>query len=171
VDPTLEADLGHGSLRERRALLEAGIQMFWENPVMGVGTGLFRVHASYVSAGEVWKIAHNSYLNVAAEQGIPGILSHLYLGFLLFSSIWHCAFRTTTRLAQGMGFGMLVSFAGFCIMALTLNLSTFAVAYYMLGFGLMVGKLGGAERVIDRAEQARQWVRIPRATSRAPAKK
>lgn len=161
MDPTLEADLGHGSLRERAALLEAGLQMFWENPVMGVGVGLFRVHASYVSAGEVWKIAHNSYLNVAAEQGIPGIISHLYLGYLLAQSIWHCAVRTRTELTQGLGGGMLVSFAGFCIMALTLNLNTFAVAYYMLGFGLMVCKLGGAEEVIDRAEEARRQVRPP----------
>jgi hypothetical protein len=153
LDPTLEADLGHGSLRERTALLKAGFKIFMENPVLGVGTGLFRLHASYVSAGEVWKIAHNSYVNVAAEQGIPGILSHLYLGVLLYKSAWQTATRSKSDYTRSFGQGYLLALMAFSAMAMTLNLATFAAAWYMLGLGLLVGRLGDAEQVPDRLER------------------
>ena len=142
LDPTLEADLGHGSLRERAALLEAGIKIFSENPWLGVGTGLFRVHASYVSAGEVWKIAHNSYINVAAEQGLPGLLSHAFFGFQLYRAAWNAATRGQTAYLRAVGQGFLLSLLGFSAMALTLNLATFASAWYMLSLGLVAGRLG-----------------------------
>ncbi|MGC6515811.1 MAG: O-antigen ligase family protein [Myxococcota bacterium] len=147
LNPTLEADLGHGSLSERRALLEAGVKIFLENPVLGVGTGLFRIHASYVSAGQVWKIAHNSYINVAAEQGIPGILSHLFLGYQLYVAAWNAANRSRTPYTLSLGQGFLLSILAFSAMAFTLNLVTFAIAYFMLGLGLRVARAGGAEQV------------------------
>ncbi|HMV67306.1 MAG TPA: O-antigen ligase family protein [Myxococcota bacterium] len=168
LDPTLEADLGHGSLRERRALLEAGLQIFWEHPYLGVGTGLFRVHASYVSAGEVWKIAHNSYVNVAAEQGVPGLISHAYLGFLLYKTAWHGAMRSQSELTRSVGQGFLLSLIAFSAMALTLNLATFAAAWFMLSLGLVVARLGGSETVPDRMERLRAAAVQPRAET-APA--
>lgn len=148
LDPTLEADLGHGSLRERKALLEAGINIFLANPVLGVGVGLFRMHASYVSAGEVWKIAHNSYVNVAAEQGVPGLITHVYLLFLMWKSAWDTANRSNSLYLRSIGIGYLMSLTAFCAMAATLNLVTFALAWFMLGLGLVAGRIGGAERAI-----------------------
>lgn len=170
VDPTLEADLGHGSLRERKALLDAGIKIFMENPYLGVGTGLFRVHASYVSAGEVWKIAHNSYINVAAEQGVPGLLSHLWLGGLLYRAAWNAAVRSHSELTRSLGQGFLLSLLAFSAMAFTLNLATFAAAWFMLSLGLVVGRLGDAEHIPDRMERLRlaeQQEKQLRATHRA----
>jgi hypothetical protein len=41
----------------------------------------------------------------------------------------------------------------FSAMAMTLNLATFAAAWYMLGLGLLVGRLGDAEQVPDRLER------------------
>jgi O-antigen ligase len=153
LDPTLEADLGHGSLTERTALLKAGFKIFMENPVLGVGTGLFRIHASYVSAGEVWKIAHNSYINVAAEQGVPGILTHLYFGFLLYKAAWQAAIRSNTEYTRSFGQGFFLSLLAFSAMAFTLNLATFAIAWYMLGLGLLVGHIGQAEQLPDRMDR------------------
>lgn len=143
-DPTMEADLGHGSLTERKALLNAGIKIFLENPILGVGVGAFRVHASYVSAGEVWKIAHNTYLNVAAEQGIPGLLSHAWLGVNLVNAAWNIAMHGRSEYQRSIGTGFLMSLAAFGLMALTLNLATFAMAYFIIGLGLAVGRHSGA---------------------------
>jgi hypothetical protein len=170
LDPTLEADLGHGSLRERKALLDAGIEIFRENPYLGVGVGLFRIHASYVSAGEVWKIAHNSYINVAAEQGIPGILSHAYMGFLLYRSAWNSAVRSYSPYTRSIGQGFMLSLLAFSAMAFTLNLATFAAAWFMLSLGMAVGHLGRAESVPDALERARAALpqREPRARAHAP---
>jgi O-antigen ligase len=154
LDPTLESDLGHGSLRERAALLEAGIQIFLDHPWLGVGTGLFRIHASYVSAGEVWKIAHNSYINVAAEQGIPGLIVHAFFGVQLYRAAWNAATRAHTPYFRAIGQGFFLSLLGFSAMAFTLNLATFASAWYMLSFGLVAGRLGRAELMPDRTERA-----------------
>lgn len=155
LDPTIEADLGGGSLRERRALLEAGLKIFSENPFLGVGVGLFRTHASYVSAGEVWKIAHNSYVNVAAEQGIPGLLSHTYFGLQLYRAAWNGATRAKTSYTLAIGQGFLLSLLAFSAMAFTLNLATFAAAWFMMSLGMVVARVGDAEYVPEALDRAR----------------
>lgn len=154
MDPTLEADLGHASLREREALLNAGIKIFMEHPVTGVGVGMFRMFASFVSAGEVWKIAHNSYVNVAAEQGIPGILAHLYLIWKLIGAAWNGWVKANTEAARTLGLGFLIALGAYGAMAATLNLATFAIAWYMLGVGLLTARYAGAEILHDPLERA-----------------
>ncbi len=145
LDPTLEADLGHGSLQERSGLLQAGIQIFLDHPWTGVGVGMFRMYAAHVSAGEVWKIAHNSYVNVAAEQGIQGLIAHGILGWqavVAVVAVWN---RSHTEAAKTFGLGLVLAFAAFGAMAVTLNLATFAVAWYVLAVGLAVGRHAGSE--------------------------
>lgn len=154
VDPTLESDLGHASLREREGLLAAGIQIFSQYPVTGVGVGMFRMFASYVSAGEVWKIAHNSYVNVAAEQGIPGILAHGFLMWRLVGVAWNGWVKPETEAEQTLGLGFLISLGAYGAMAATLNLATFAIAWYMLGVGMLASRYAGAEIVEDPMERA-----------------
>ena len=105
---------------------------------------MFRVHASYVSAGEVWKIAHNTYLNVAAEQGIPGLVSHAWLAVNLVNAAWNIAMHGRSEYQRSVGTGFLMSLAAFGLMALTLNLATFAMAYFIIGLGLAVGRHSGA---------------------------
>lgn len=63
----------------RIALYKAGLRMTWENPVQGVGLGNFkRMTGQYSEVGEdPSRIAHNSYIEVAAEMGIPGLLALL----------------------------------------------------------------------------------------------
>lgn len=153
LDPTLEADLGHGSLQERAGLLQAGIQIFLQHPWTGVGVGMFRMYASYVSAGEVWKIAHNSYVNVAAEQGLQGLAAHALLLGQAVTAILAVWLRSRTEAARTLGFGLVLSYAAFGAMAFTLNLATFAVAWYVLAVGLVVGRHAGAEDPRDEASQ------------------
>ena len=72
----------------RMALLEAGLRMFWENLWIGVGAGNYRFEvARYASDSsiELRHVAHNTYLEVASELGVPGLL--------LFASILVLAFR------------------------------------------------------------------------------
>lgn len=148
LDPTLEADLGHGSLAEREGLLKAGIQIFLDHPWTGVGVGLFRMYASYVSAGEVWKIAHNSYVNVAAEQGLQGLATHAFFGWQVVIGCWNVWNKSADAVSRTLGFGLCLSGAAFAAMAFTLNLATFAVAWYMLAVGLTVGRHAGAEEPV-----------------------
>ncbi|MGC6493736.1 MAG: hypothetical protein ACON5B_12955, partial [Myxococcota bacterium] len=60
---------------------------------------------------------------------------------------WNAANRSRTPYTLSLGQGFLLSILAFSAMAFTLNLVTFAIAYFMLGLGLRVARAGGAEQV------------------------
>jgi O-antigen ligase len=66
----------------RLAVWKAGLQMFADHPLTGVGAGAFEtVYGMYYidreGAGNIWRAAHSSYIEVAAELGIFGLLAWL----------------------------------------------------------------------------------------------
>lgn len=69
-------DLGH-----RVELLQAGIQMFTDNPMFGVGLGNFRAHAGGLDA-------HNLTLEVFAEGGLVAGLPWLLLVGVALRRAW-----------------------------------------------------------------------------------
>jgi O-antigen ligase len=67
-------------------LLRAGLRMVASNPVFGVGLGNFKPRVEQYASLQLQHgfIAHNSYLEVAAEMGIPALVVYLLLvGFSL----------------------------------------------------------------------------------------
>ncbi len=66
---------GDLSTKIRMDLLKAGIEMIKESPLQGVGVGMFKPTA-YEYVG-ISGIACNSYIEVAAETGIPALLVFL----------------------------------------------------------------------------------------------
>ncbi|MDP2960362.1 MAG: O-antigen ligase family protein, partial [candidate division Zixibacteria bacterium] len=52
---------------------KAGIKMFTDRPLSGVGVGAYVV-AYGVKYGGTWRATHNAYIQIAAETGIFGIL-------------------------------------------------------------------------------------------------
>jgi len=66
-----------GSARERFAVMQTALRILSDHPMLGVGLGAYqRVNAEYSpSIGR--KDTHNTYLNVATETGIPGLLIFL----------------------------------------------------------------------------------------------
>ena len=63
---------------------KAGLNMIAHNPLTGVGLGSYKLKvAQYDTTGEVRRephVAHNAYLEIAAEMGIPAFI--LYLVFM-----------------------------------------------------------------------------------------
>lgn len=68
--------LGESSTPERIELLYQGIQMFKQNPVLGVGAGQF------ARSNPIHKTAHNIYLNTLAETGFIGMFIFILLYYL-----------------------------------------------------------------------------------------
>lgn len=68
-----------GSARERFDILKTGLHIAASHPVLGVGIGCYReANGRYApQLGE--RDAHNTYINVAAEMGWPGLLVWLGL--------------------------------------------------------------------------------------------
>jgi O-antigen ligase len=96
---------------ERMAHWQAGWRMFEDNPLDGVGIGNFNERypdyfvrtAFRVSQGH----AHNFYIQVLGETGIPGLLLYLtmLLGFLFLAM--RVALSADDRLAQAVSLGAL----------------------------------------------------------------
>ena len=80
----IQVSRASSSLSARKRLLLDGLYLMSHNPLLGAGPGMFAVAAERKAAAESnraqWQEAHNSYIEVAAECGIPTLL--LYLGLV-----------------------------------------------------------------------------------------
>lgn len=65
-----------GSISARLQTLKFGIEIFAENPVLGVGVSCFSI-AEGAKHGKIgmWSAAHNSFVQVAAETGVIGLIA------------------------------------------------------------------------------------------------
>lgn len=91
-----EAD-PEGSARERFALLKNGSAIAAENPVFGVGLGAFAYANEAYDPAVGLRDAHNMYLTVAAETGVPG-----FVFFVLMLASTLKAVSRARRAARGI---------------------------------------------------------------------
>lgn len=81
------ADIGSDyNVTEETGRLEVwrkGYELFLANPITGVGVRCFPMAIGYLREKQnvlpVWQATHNSYLQVAVETGIPGLILFLWL--------------------------------------------------------------------------------------------
>jgi len=129
---------GDNSLDERTELFHQGLQLFLDNLLFGSGPGTFGAATGFVSETGRLRPAHNSYLEVAAEQGLLGLLCAGFflatVGVTLWRG-WRGALRPRDRNRVA---GVAIGLAAVATMAATLGLITFSMAYLVLGFGLAV---------------------------------
>jgi O-antigen ligase len=111
------------STRVRMALLWAGLSMFEQHMLTGIGVGNFKgLVGTYAIHGEqLHNVAHNTYLEVAAELGVFGLIAFLAI---IFASI-----STLRRLRRQTDHGR-------------------APLLYVAAHGLEAGLLGGAVALV-----------------------
>jgi putative inorganic carbon (HCO3(-)) transporter len=91
-----KVDLGSGrSLKKttsgRTDLVEGGVKMFLDRPILGFGSGSFaknfreREHTSDARAASA---SHTIPITVAAEQGVVGLASYLFVLLTAFALVW-----------------------------------------------------------------------------------
>lgn len=68
-----------GSAAERLEIAQTALRIVADNPVFGVGLGAYGGANARYNPGLGRKSTHNTYLNLAAEVGIPGLLIWLAL--------------------------------------------------------------------------------------------
>lgn len=75
------------STNTRTALYWAGLNMFEQHMLTGVGVGNFKLLVGTYAVGDekLENVAHDTYLEVAAEMGVFGLLAFLAI---VFGSIW-----------------------------------------------------------------------------------
>jgi O-antigen ligase len=120
-----------GSLESRKALLKKSVVIALTHPIFGVGPGCFPL------IDKNWLVAHNTYTELAAEAGIPGLILFLMAIGLAFKNIAQvrksqqyredAEFRLFT---QALWAGLTAYIAGACFASTEYNLYPyFMVAY------------------------------------------
>lgn len=74
-----------GSAQQRWGIAKEGLQIFLENPIFGVGVNNFSIAegAAHNQSGQ-WKAAHNSFIQIASETGILGLIAFIGCFLSLF---------------------------------------------------------------------------------------
>jgi O-antigen ligase len=85
------------STHARLELLKAGVNMVAANPLTGIGLGSFKPMSSEYNPGVTLpQMGHNTYLEVAAELGIPAAL--VFTGIMVLS--WRRARKSGKAMAE-----------------------------------------------------------------------
>jgi O-antigen ligase len=77
----LESDYNMTAKGGRMDIWENGMTLFKRNPILGTGLDTFRIAEGLISGGGRWSEAHNSFLQVAVELGLPGFI--VFMGMLI----------------------------------------------------------------------------------------
>ncbi len=77
----------------RTEVWKAGLRMIESSPIFGIGLGRFKPSVeSFENGGDVKSLAHNTYLEISAELGLPALA--------VFSAIIFYSLRTLDRLRR-----------------------------------------------------------------------
>jgi O-antigen ligase len=110
---TSDSDYNHTSETGRLQIWSRGIGYMLENPVLGVGPGNFQTAEGTLSPlaerqqfgiGVRWNAPHNSFVQIAAELGIPGITLYVAVIASAFRALRGSAALTPALTASLLGF-------------------------------------------------------------------
>lgn len=97
VSTIAEAD-PEGSAEQRFEIQKVALRIVVDNPVFGVGLGAYKLENARYAPELGPRDTHNTYLNLAAEVGVPGFL----LWCALVWSVLRYAYRSRRHAAPGM---------------------------------------------------------------------
>lgn len=146
--------IGIGSENDRLELWNAGLRMIEDHPLTGIGLGNFRAEVpAYLLPGErIDFIAHNTYIEVAATMGIPGLLLFVWILTATFRSLVRThrrAKESDSVLIYTAASGLIAGLAGYCV-AMTFLSTEYIKVFW---FGIF---LSAAIEPLARAKQPRQ---------------
>ena len=138
---TSDSDYNHTSESGRLQIWGRGIGYMLQNPVLGVGPDNFSTAEGTLSplakrqqygVGVRWNAPHNSYVQIAAELGIPG--------FLLYVAVIVSAFRALGRAAP-LTSALTASLLGFVVGSFFLSLAYSEMLYTLVALAVGVRKV------------------------------
>ena len=140
----------------RVPLAKVAINTIKANPFIGVGLNNYSdVMANYDNTPEritsrFKSVVHNTYLLIAAEIGIPGLICFLWLMFLIWKEGLELLKTTKDRYICGMAIGTLSGISGFLLHILFeptyLSHHVFYILWVIIGLLISLKKLDKANR-------------------------
>jgi O-antigen ligase len=139
----------------RKAVWERGLGYVEHSPIFGVGLRAFPIAegesdlARSLSAqnhGFKWSVAHNSFLETAAELGIPGLI--VFVSFFVVSIRMLIAVKPggkygpwVTSREQAIAQMLVGSFLGFMVAGVFVSAEYFSYLYFLLGMVIGLDKI------------------------------
>ena len=110
-----------GFMSERPQWWRTSLQLIQQHPLTGIGLGRFRYEYQRNGPPEQYETpyhAHNIYLHIAVEQGIPSLLLFLWMVAIICRSV-----STIRQINDFWGIGLFIGASGFLISALVYGLA------------------------------------------------
>jgi O-antigen ligase len=157
-----EYDRG-GIYEARWTLWIAGLHLMLQNPLTGVGAGAYEIAEGVSHSGlGKWSTAHNSFIQVGAELGLPGLILFI---FLLYSAIRNCRMvigraRHDSLLNPYLWLanGLEISLYGYIIAGFSLSHGYSWLLYFLLGMSVVLkyltAAIGSPELLLIRAVES-----------------
>lgn len=143
------------SVRGRTAEIGAAWAMFTDRPLTGIGYGTYKAnYQDYtrslgIDLSAKDREAHNLYLEVAAEMGLPGLVALGILIMAAFASIGDGR-RTLRRSgryeADGTGYALAMALIGYLITSVFLHMAFARLVWLMLGIAFAFPSMARAEQ-------------------------
>ena len=126
------------SLNERAELGRQAWDLFLDHWVLGVGPGEFQVESGFIPLEGHLLPPHNTFLQIACEQGIVGLVATTLMGLTVARTMAMGYRRAQSPDGRARVLGAALGLGAIALMATTLGLLTLAMAYLVLGFSLAV---------------------------------
>lgn len=140
------------SSKKRVEIWKGAVEMIKDYPIFGIGYGLFsRRIPEYYEGGRI--DAHNTYLIIAAEMGIPELLIFLWIVWIVFWQTWKLYTTTKDPFAKALALGHFGGIFGLLLSNMFgSRLDSQEISSYFWIIAALIVRL----RIIDRqeAEQA-----------------
>lgn len=132
------------SNRAHTALFWAGLRMIADAPLIGVGPFNFKALSGYYSGLDVNFIAHNTYLEIAAEVGVPVFI--VFLGILVttFGTLSRATRLGGTPAARELATwagGFRAGLVGFCVAGAFISAEYEKILWITVFLSIVIGRL------------------------------
>jgi len=148
-DPSSDSS---GSAQQRVDLLERGLDLSLRHPIIGLGMGNFHIYSIHE------KVAHNGYVETAAELGMIGLLAYLTI---ILAPLRGLAKIEMVRIRPGahadldakyLSVGLQAALIAYIINSFFLSIQYLWYLYYVAGFAVALRLIYAAEKASQASE-------------------
>ncbi len=185
LNPTTDYNWVGNDDQGRMSIWKRGLDYAEERPLTGVGIASFNIAEGTISPlarrqeyakGLKWSSPHNSFVQVLAEMGLPGIVLFIAMLIAGFRSASRLARSSIHRSAEGRRYGELArahvaALAGYAVAGFFLSQAYAPYLYFVLGMIIALDvTVRKAWRVDDAAMDAMMDSAVPQSHAEVDAK-
>src|SRR5262249_44432245 len=136
---------------------QAGWNMYFANPILGVGPGHYALAYPDYRVNDFWKDplghAHNLYLNVMAEDGFLGIVGYVAQWASWIAVVVAGYWRSRSNADRALAAGVMASLVGVAVHNLFDNLTVHGLGIetgLLIGLAASIGRRTSLDEVATR---------------------